>query len=328
MDDLNENTKNDYKELRFIDSNEDQNPGKEVEIKNEGEDPLLKNEEEIKNEVEINIKEDDKNEKEKLDTPIGSNNNNDIKKEDDLVIERPYYERNEPKKEEQEKFCCPALRKFAECAKGCKRYITFDDLAYAFFIFGGQFILIFLFCLFGFIYDIYKAFIETDLSFKLTFYITSFVVLFMTFTFLCFDENFFFVHIIYLIIYIPCISFFCFLLSYYTDYIYILCGLISYIFDSLSLIISFTIFGGNIFFFILFSSAFTVVILLIFHYKWIGDGLITFKISTVGLSEIIYLSLVVWLSKEKLDNLILEALACDLAIFSPFALYILGQCCA
>ena len=48
MDVLNENTKNDYKELRFIDSNEDQNPGKEVEIKNEGEDPLLKNEEEIK----------------------------------------------------------------------------------------------------------------------------------------------------------------------------------------------------------------------------------------------------------------------------------------
>ena len=327
MDDLNENTKNDYKELRFIDSNEDQNPGKEVEIKNEGEDPLLKNEEEIKNEVEI-FKEDDKNEKEKLDTPIGSNNNNDIKKEDDLVIERPYYERNEPKKEEQEKFCCPALMKFAECAKGCKRYIAFDDLAYAFFIFGGQFILILLFCFFGFIYDIYKAFIETDLSFKLTFYITSFVVLFMTFTFLCFDQRFICVLIIYLIIYIPCISFFCFLLSYYTDYIYILCGLISYIFDSLSLIISFTIFGGNIFFFILFSSAFTVVILLIFHYKWIGDGLITFKISTVGLSEIIYLSLVVWLSKEKLDNLILEALACDLAIFSPFALYILGQCCA
>ena len=79
MDDLNENTKNDYKELRFIDSNEE-NPGKEVEIKNEGEDPLLKNEEEIKNEVEINIKEDDKNEKEKLDTPIGSNNNNRYKK--------------------------------------------------------------------------------------------------------------------------------------------------------------------------------------------------------------------------------------------------------
>ena len=328
MDDLNENTKNDYKELRFIDSNEDQNPGKEVEIKNEGEDPLLKNEEEIKNEVEINIKEDDKNEKEKLDTPIGSNNNNDIKKEDDLVIERPYYERNEPKKGEQEKFCCPALMKFAECAKGCKRYVAFDDLAYAFFIFGGQFILIFLFCLFGFIYDIYKVFIETDLSFKLTLYITSFVVLFMTFTFLCFDQRFICVLIIYLIIYIPCISFFCFLLSYYTDYIYILCGLISYIFDSLSLIISFTIFGGNIFFFILFSSAFTVVILLIFHYNWIEDGLITFKISTVGLSEIIYLSLVVWLSKEKLDNLILEALACDLAIFSPFALYILGQCCA
>ena len=269
MDDLNENTKNDYKELRFIDSNEDQNPGKEVEIKNEGEDPLLKNEEEIKNEVEINIKEDDKNEKEKLDTPIGSNNNNDIKKEDDLVIERPYYERNEPKKEEQEKFCCPALMKFAECAKGCKRYIAFDDLAYAFFIFGGQFILIFLFCLFGFIYDIYKAFIETDLSFKLTFYITSFVVLFMTFTFLCFDQRFICVLIIYLIIYIPCISFFCFLLSYYTDYIYILCGLISYIFDSLSLIISFTIFGGNIFF----SYYSHQLLLLLFYLSFIIIGL-------------------------------------------------------
>ncbi len=98
------------------------------------------------------------------------------------------------------------------------------------------------------------------------------------------------------------------------------------IFYHLLLVLQFS--GEIFFFFILFSSAFTVVILLIFHYNWIEDGLITFKISTVGLSEIIYLSLVVWLSKEKLDNLILEALACDLAIFSPFALYILGQCCA
>ena len=91
---------------------------------------------------------------------------------------------------------------------------------------------------------------------------------------------------IYPILYTPCIVFYCFLLSKYTDNKNILCGLILYILDILTYIITILIFKKIYYIlFSIFSSIITVITLLIFHYAWIKDDLVTFIISTVGLSE-------------------------------------------
>ena len=122
--------------------------------------------------------------------------------------------------------------------------------------------------------------------------------------------------------------FYCFALSGATDKINVICGVVLYIFDILSFIISVLIFqfGCNMFIlFIITSGLISIIILIIFHFKSINDGLITFKISTVGASEIIYLILcsfgiekVIWNSKQYLFG----AIVFDLAIFTLLILVI------
>ena len=122
--------------------------------------------------------------------------------------------------------------------------------------------------------------------------------------------------------------FYCFALSGATDKINVICGVVLYIFDILSLIISILIFeiGSKMYkLFIIISCLITIVILIIFHFKSINDGLITFKISTVGASEIVYLILcsfgiekVIWNSEQYLFG----AIVFDLAIFTPLIVVI------
>ena len=96
--------------------------------------------------------------------------------------------------------------------------------------------------MYGLIFNINESFIKSNKAIELTFYITSIVVLIMYFTFLCFDDNYIIFHIIYLILYILCITFIVFL-SKYTKDIHIICGLVLYIFDVLSVIVSFKFFN-------------------------------------------------------------------------------------
>ena len=122
--------------------------------------------------------------------------------------------------------------------------------------------------------------------------------------------------------------FYCFALSGATDKINVICGVVLYIFDILSLIISILIFeiGSKMYkLFIIISCLITIVILIIFHFKSINDGLITFKISTVGASEIIYLiitSIFVSVSADT-NNYLFGAVAFDLAIFTLLVLAII-----
>ena len=100
---------------------------------------------------------------------------------------------------------------------------------------------------------------------------------------------------IHIILYIPCIVFYCFASSGYTDKINVICGLILYLSNIISYLISLLAFEISIELLILFgiiSGLLSSTILIIFHLKFINDGLITFKISTVGLSEIIYLIII------------------------------------
>ena len=155
-----------------------------------------------------------------------------------------------------------------------------------------QFIIIFIFTLLGFIFEINKAFTKSDGTIAATFFPTTAVILIMCYTALCIsysnrDSPWLY---IYLILYIPCIVFYCFLISDGTDNINVLCGLILYILDILTFIITILIFEKIYYIvFFAFSSIITIITLLIFHFVWIKDGLITFKISTVGLSEYIYI---------------------------------------
>ena len=124
--------------------------------------------------------------------------------------------------------------------------------------------------------------------------------------------------------------FYCFALSGATDKINVICGVVLYIFDILSLIISILIFeiGSKMYkLFIIISCLITIVILIIFHFKSINDGLVTFKISTVGASEIIYLIITSYgISKtiESYDNdYLFRAVIYDLAIFTLLILAII-----
>ena len=185
-----------------------------------------------------------------------------------------------------------------------------------------QVIIIFIFTLLGFIFRINEPFVALPLANILP---TTVVIVVMYITSLCIDSTnrdskFFYIIII---LYIPCMVFYCFALSGATDKINVICGVVLYIFDILSFIISVLIFqfGCNMFIlFIITSGLIFIIILIIFHFKSINDGLITFKISTVGASEIIYLILCslginkyVWDS----DYYLFGAIVFDLAIFTP-----------
>jgi len=185
-----------------------------------------------------------------------------------------------------------------------------------------QFIIIFIFTLLGFIYEINEAFIKSDGAIWGTLVPTTVVILIMCFTALCIDDynrdsKWLY---IYLIIYIPCMVFYCFLLSGATNNINIICGLVLYILDILSFIIVIIIYKEiRYIVFILFSVVIAIIILLVFHFVWIKDGLITFKISTVGLSEIIYLIIITKFSIRKVHDYLFETIVFNLGIFSPLA---------
>jgi len=188
-----------------------------------------------------------------------------------------------------------------------------------------QFLIIFIFTLLGFIYEINEAFVASTGAIWGTLVPTTVVILIMCFTALCIEDykrgsKWLY---IYLIIYIPCVVFYFFLLSGATNNINIICGLVLYIFDILSFFVVIMIYKEiRYIVFIIFSVVITIIILLIFHFVWIKDGLITFKISTVGLSEIIYLIIITKFSIYKVEEYLFETIVFDLAIFSPLAFII------
>ena len=189
-----------------------------------------------------------------------------------------------------------------------------------------QFIIIFIFTLLGFIFEINKVITKNDIVGKVFFYSISILILIMCYSALLINESkrgspWLY---IYLILYIPCMVYYCFLISSVTDNVNVLCGLILYILDILTFIITILIFQKIYYIlFMAFSALITTITLLIFHFGWIKDGLVTFKISTVGLSEILYIVFVAIYSIEKVNKYLYATIVFDLAIFSPFAALVL-----
>ena len=107
-----------------------------------------------------------------------------------------------------------------------------------------QFIIIFIFTLLGIIFEINEAFIKSKGTIYGTLIPTTIIILAMCYSFPFIPDanrSDYWLYI-YPIIYIPCIVFYCFLLSKYTDNKNILCGLIIYILDILTYIIAILIF--------------------------------------------------------------------------------------
>ena len=187
-----------------------------------------------------------------------------------------------------------------------------------------QFIIIFIFTLLGFLFEINKEFIKSKGAFYGTFISTTILIFVMCYTFMCIpdskrgDYGLY----IYLILYIPCIVFYCFVLSKYTDNKHILCGLILYILDILSFFIIILFFEKIYYILVItFSLITTIITLLIFHLAWIKDDLITFKITIIGLFEILYLFIITALTiRSNNEYFIIETIIFDLAFFYPFAI--------
>ena len=254
-----------------------------------------------------------------------ANNNSDTKLEYEYNLEKPYCETKKTDEAQAKK-----KNIFSSFYDYINNYINNMEsqeevLIKTFFHLIIQFIIIFIFTLLGFIYEINEAFVASTGAIWGTLVPTTVVILIMCFTALCIEDykrgsKWLY---IYLIIYIPCVVFYFFLLSGATNNINIICGLVLYILDILSFIIVIMIYKEiRYIVFIIFSVVITIIILLIFHFVWIKDGLITFKISTVGLSEIIYLIIITKFSIYKVEEYLFETIVFDLAIFSPLAFII------
>lgn len=253
---------------------------------------------------------------------IEDNNNPLMSSASESCPEKPYYQPKEIVKTETKK-----ENKIYSCYRHLIKYIDnlgeYENiLLKTFFLLIIQFIIIFFFTLLGFTFDINKSIMESKGAKYGLLIPIIIIILFMCYSALCINDSdrdnpWLY---LYLIVYVPCIVFFCFLISDGTDNVNVLCGLILFIVDILAFIIIILIFGKIYYiFFSVLSAVFTVIILLIFHYYWIKDGLITFKISTVGLSEIIYLIIITIFSITKVKEYLFEAIVFDLGIFSPVA---------
>ena len=156
-----------------------------------------------------------------------------------------------------------------------------------------QVIIIFILTLLGFIFEINEIFVENPLVNIIS---TTIVIIIMYFSALFIIGNDRYINLLYIhmVLYVPCMVCYCFALSGFTEKINIIFGLVLYNLDILSFIIAVLIIEVGLKMYILFSiisGLISIIVLIIFHFKYINDSLTTLIISTVGLSEIIYLIL-------------------------------------
>lgn len=186
-----------------------------------------------------------------------------------------------------------------------------------------QTFLIFIFSLIGFLQGTNEAFVDHPWANLVP---TTIVILIMTYSVLCMPRDSKLLYI-YIALYIPCMIFYLFALSGPTDYINVVCAVVLYMMDLLAFIIAIRKFPYELPFYILFgilSGIFTIITLIIFHFTAVKDGLTTFKISTVGLSEIIYLYIISFaIVKFNVDDTLFVVIVFNLGIFAPLAVVIL-----
>lgn len=271
-----------------------------------------------------------------------SNSNSQQKGNDETNPEKPYYENanenNNSKPKENENCCSNCCSKCclglshcftysfrccscSDCIVSTDKYLVYIR---ALIIFFFDMLVIFILIILGFIFYINKVFIKTSKTMWYTLISTSVAMTIMSLYFHYFDEKdrHSKIMIIFLILYIPCICFYLFLLSDFMNYNYIICGVLLYLLDILSYIVTLkslkeVSYGP----FMILSSAITIITLILFHYFLSFKGLITFFISLVGLSEIIYLLIVPLVTKKYLEDneVLFVAYTFAYALFIPFA---------
>ena len=266
---------------------------------------------------------DDKNENN--DTP-NPNIIIDNKKDYDKIEEQPYYEQKdkiESENSEQSSNLCSRIK-----AKVLDNNESNKLLFYSLKNLLIQVIFIFIFSLLGFILGINEAFVEHPAANLIPTTLTM-IILYIIVLAKCMEATDHFSFYVNIVLYVPCIVFYSFALSGVTDKIHVICGQVLYLLDILSFMITLLIYEFGLKMYILFgiiSGLISIVVLIIFHFKYIYDDLITFIISTVGLSEIIYLIIVslgvkkyVYKTEYRYGTAVF-----DYAIFTPVILLILG----
>lgn len=266
-----------------------------------------------------------KNELEKNpDTPNPNNNIINTKYDNEIIEEKPYYEQSIEIQQ-------PISENKRNIFSKIKDYINNLDsnnklLFYSLLFLLIQIVIIFIFALLGFSLGISEIFVKHPLANLIP---TTVITFLMSITCYCvlISRNRVLTYI-YIILYIPCITLYCFALSGIMNKNNVICGLVLYVLDILSFIIAILIFDYGLKMLILFgiiSGVISIVILIIFHYKLIKKGLITFKISTVGLSEIIYLIIISIYVVKRLDDYdyIYATMAFNLGKFVIFIIAVL-----
>jgi hypothetical protein len=247
--------------------------------------------------------------------------------------EKPFYElintNSEPK---TDKNCCLYISSCYDMFEPNNDKQIF--LVKSLFILLIQFIIIFIFILLGFISGINEAFIKSSKTMWGSFIPTTVIMFLMCYSYLRIpsegrSSNWLY---LYLVLYIPCITFYCFLLSKFCNYKYIICGVLLYNMDILSFILTIKCYDeieAKYCPFLILSSLITIIILVLFHYLLINDTVITIKISSVGLSEIIYIIIIIeiTISRVEVEEYLFEAVIFNLGIFTPVAYLVLIAVC-
>ena len=224
---------------------------------------------------------------------------------DDIEVKEEDKENNkeENKKEEEEEKEKEEVNKEEDKPRKSLNFSFEDDidkLLKIFLILIIQFVIIFALVYFGFLLKINEKFIDGLGPILGTFIPVTIVILLIAIpTFILMDDDFsecwnYFQAILYFIIYIFAITFYCFLLSKFTEQRYILCTLSQILYQFIAIEIYLFIFKSTNSIGYAFSIIFiNLISILLFYFFWIKERVPIVIISSISLGYIIYL-IVYW----------------------------------
>ncbi len=192
-----------------------------------------------------------------------------------------------------------------------------------------QCLIVIFFVWIGFVTGISNAFIETSAAIIATLTIVSIYILVLCYSslFLYYKTEYFYLHAI---TYVPCMVFYCYVISAATEKTNIYIVLFSIFLDIFSIFIYILSFKSLKFIgIILFPLVSNIILIIIFSFTFLyGNGLLITKIIAIDISAILYFIIVFFVLKENIfkvrnhfdteDTLALVVFF-DLAIFSPVA---------
>jgi len=248
-------------------------------------------------------------------TPI-----NDTQSNSSCPIEKPYYETNENAQKLQ--FIQPVIQQ-KNCSRRCSErydYISIYLIRILLILFI-QFAIITSLFLVIFYFDIFETHIKRNNG--ILFFLTNAIVCCLCYGVLCMKGScrrnpaLY----IYIILYIPSILSNCFFFVELTEIKYVSIILITILADYFSMLIFIISFTAKNFLFFIAPIITSTASMLIFHFIYNLDPIVTIKISSVALSAIVYIVIILLTCLYQIDTeeYLFATIIMDYAIFSPLA---------